>query len=94
MTVVGRRLVVGALVSLLAAGAVEARPHKHHAVAAPANGSSDAYYTNVSGHQVHRPVHASSRPAGASAQCGDGSYSFSEHHRGTCSHHGGVARWY
>jgi hypothetical protein len=31
--------------------------------------------------------------AGATAQCRDGSYSFSEHHRGTCSHHGGVASW-
>jgi len=32
-------------------------------------------------------------PAGASAKCRDGTYSFSEHHRGTCSHHGGVASW-
>jgi hypothetical protein len=32
-------------------------------------------------------------PAGATAQCRDGTYSFSQHHSGTCSHHGGVARW-
>ncbi|WP_394428867.1 DUF3761 domain-containing protein [Streptomyces sp. SGAir0957] len=32
-------------------------------------------------------------PAGASAQCNDGSYSYSAHRRGTCSHHGGVAVW-
>ena len=32
-------------------------------------------------------------PAGATAQCGDGTYSSSQHHSGTCSHHGGVARW-
>jgi hypothetical protein len=32
-------------------------------------------------------------PSGASAQCADGSYSFSRSRRGTCSHHGGVARW-
>jgi uncharacterized protein YraI len=32
-------------------------------------------------------------PAGASAQCRDGTYSFSMSRRGTCSHHGGVARW-
>lgn len=51
------------------------------------------YYTNVSGHQVHRPAHADSAPAGASARCSDGTYSFSEHRRGTCSHHGGVAGW-
>jgi len=32
-------------------------------------------------------------PVGATAQCKDGSYSFSRHHSGTCSHHGGVAVW-
>jgi uncharacterized protein YraI len=32
-------------------------------------------------------------PAGASAQCRDRTYSFSMSRRGTCSHHGGVARW-
>jgi Protein of unknown function (DUF3761) len=32
-------------------------------------------------------------PAGATAECRDGSYSFSQHRRGTCSHHGGVSRW-
>ncbi|PAU45220.1 hypothetical protein CK936_30680 [Streptomyces albireticuli] len=31
--------------------------------------------------------------AGASAVCNDGSYSYSAHRRGTCSHHGGVAQW-
>lgn len=32
-------------------------------------------------------------PAGASAQCKDGTYSHSAHHSGACSHHGGVAKW-
>ncbi|MGW8555464.1 DUF3761 domain-containing protein [Streptomyces tubercidicus] len=32
-------------------------------------------------------------PAGASAQCNDGTYSHSQHRRGTCSHHHGVATW-
>lgn len=50
-------------------------------------------YTNVDGARVHRPVRSASKPAGATAQCRDGSYSFSRHHRGTCSHHGGVAAW-
>jgi hypothetical protein len=31
--------------------------------------------------------------AGASALCRDGTYSYSAHRRGTCSHHGGVAVW-
>ncbi len=36
----------------------------------------------------------SSIPAGATAKCNDGTYSFSQHRQGTCSHHGGVAVWY
>jgi hypothetical protein len=32
-------------------------------------------------------------PAGATAQCRDGTYSYSQTHSGTCSHHGGVAAW-
>jgi hypothetical protein len=52
-------------------------------------------YVNSTGNTVHRPAHTVSGavPFGASAQCRDGSYSFSQHHSGTCSHHGGVARW-
>lgn len=26
--------------------------------------------------------------------CGDGTYSFSQNRRGTCSYHGGVAEWF
>ena len=32
-------------------------------------------------------------PADATAQCKDGSYSHAQHHRGACSHHGGVKQW-
>jgi hypothetical protein len=32
-------------------------------------------------------------PTGATALCRDGTYSFSRHRSGTCSHHGGVATW-
>lgn len=56
-------------------------------------GASSDYYTNVDGERVHRPVFSRSAPGGATARCRDGSYSFSRHRRGTCSHHGGVARW-
>ena len=51
------------------------------------------YYTNRAGQRVQSPTKASSVPAGATAQCRDGSYSFSQNHRGTCSHNGGVAKW-
>jgi hypothetical protein len=36
---------------------------------------------------------AAGPPAGATARCTDGTYSRSQHHSGTCSHHGGVAAW-
>lgn len=60
----------------------------------PGGTSSDDYYTNTYGERVRRPTFSNDGPpAGASAQCRDGSYSFSRSRRGTCSHHGGVARW-
>lgn len=50
-------------------------------------------YKNIDGDTILSPYHAPSAPAGASAQCRDGTYSFSAHRQGTCSHHGGVAQW-
>lgn len=60
----------------------------------PSNLSNDNYYVNVDGEHVHSPAYAPSIPAGASAKCRDGTYSFSKNRRGTCSGHGGVATWY
>ncbi len=51
-------------------------------------------YENVDGNQVPSPYYAPSVPAGATAQCRDGTYSFSQHRQGTCSHHGGVSEWF
>lgn len=51
------------------------------------------YYTNVNGYRVQAPTYYRSTPAGATALCRDGTYSFSMNRRGTCSRHGGVARW-
>ena len=52
-------------------------------------------YVNKAGHVVHVPAHTvgGSAPDGATALCGDNTWSFSQSRRGTCSHHGGVARW-
>jgi uncharacterized protein DUF3761 len=62
--------------------------------AKPAPGCDEAtHYVNANGNCVLRPVAAASAPAGASAQCADGTYSSSQHRRGTCSSHGGVRRW-
>lgn len=51
------------------------------------------HYTNIDGYGVQAPTYYSSVPAGATALCRDGTYSFSRNRRGTCSHHGGVAQW-
>jgi hypothetical protein len=74
--------VAAAFVAASGAGA----QHSQTAVVACKTG----YYLNVSGHCVHSP---STSAAGATARCRDGTYSYSEHASGTCSHHGGVSRW-
>src|SRR6266545_3156596 len=52
-------------------------------------------YINARVQWVPSPVRTAndSPPPGATARCRDGTYSFSQSRRGTCSHHGGVARW-
>lgn len=50
-------------------------------------------YVNTYGNTVCSPYESSGVPADASAQCSDGTYSFSQSRRGTCSGHGGVAKW-
>ena len=54
---------------------------------------SRGYYRSVDGSMVHRPTRGNIDYGRVSAVCGDGSRSFSHHHQGTCSHHGGVASW-
>ena len=55
--------------------------------------ASTNYYTNSNGTKVHVPVYKEIVPVGATAKCRDSSYSYSQHRRGTCSHHGGVSNW-
>ncbi|WP_321480315.1 DUF3761 domain-containing protein [uncultured Bacteroides sp.] len=55
--------------------------------------SSIKYYTNSCGEKVQSPTRYKSTPTGATALCRDGTYSFSQSRRGTCSHHGGVTKW-
>ena len=50
-------------------------------------------YVNVSGHVIADPKCVTGHVPGETAICRDGSHSMSEHHAGTCSHHGGVAQW-
>jgi hypothetical protein len=57
------------------------------------NCTNNGTYVNSKGQTVPRPENCAGPPKGATAQCRDGSYSFSQSRRGTCSHHGGVAKW-
>lgn len=60
---------------------------------APDTTSQPKYYINTDGNKVQSPTYYNTAPAGATARCTDGTYSFSQHRRGTCSYHGGVAQW-
>ncbi|MEV7550325.1 DUF3761 domain-containing protein [Amycolatopsis sp. NPDC089917] len=51
------------------------------------------YYRNTDGVCVHRPATGPGAADGATAVCKDGSYSYSQNRRGTCSGHGGVRTW-
>ena len=53
------------------------------------------HYRSRDGSEVHRPAKTrdGGKPAGATAKCRDDTWSFSHTRRGTCSGHGGVARW-
>ena len=66
-------------------------------LSAEPNGSFEegSGYTNSKGNRVRSSTRTSDNqpPVGATAQCRDGTYSFSQSRRGTCSHHGGVAKW-
>jgi len=57
------------------------------------NATSAKHHINSNGERVQSPSYFNSAPAEATALCRDGTYSFSRNRRGTCSHHGGVARW-
>lgn len=66
---------------------------RHYTVHHSYGPTGGRHYRNVDGNSVHSPMRADRRPSGATAHCRDGSWSFSQHHRGTCSHHGGVGSW-
>ncbi|WP_116267996.1 DUF3761 domain-containing protein [Mycobacterium marinum] len=81
---------------VLTAAAITAAPA---VLAAPAYANpttpSPPCYIASSGDCVPYPQQGGSQPPGATAQCADGSWSFSEHPHsgGTCHGHGGVQRY-
>ena len=68
-------------------------PPKATPTPAPAPSCTNGSYVNSAGNTVCSPEEAPYAPAGATAKCADGSYSFSQSRSGTCSHHGGVDTW-
>jgi hypothetical protein len=72
---------------------VERQAHEHEAPEG-ASTCTNGTYVNSAGNTVCKPEESpSGPPAGATARCSDGTYSFSESRSGTCSSHGGVAEW-
>ena len=56
--------------------------------------SSDAFYRSSDGSRVHGPTRQANPAYGrVSADCRDGTHSYSHHRQGTCSGHGGVDAW-
>ena len=81
----GGRLLAGlAAITLLAGGAEYREPASH---------PQTTHYVNRSGRKIHPGWVLEAAPLRWTAICKDGDYSFSNHPRGACFHHGGVARW-
>lgn len=80
------RVVFAVLLTIAAPPLAQARSSCH---------SNGGTYTNVDGNQIPDPacLPKGKHVSGETAICRDGSHSFSQHHAGTCSGHGGVAQW-
>lgn len=61
--------------------------------AAPAAAAPAAAKSSTASKSAPTTAASNTDPTGATAKCKDGTYSKSQHHSGTCSHHGGVAEW-
>jgi hypothetical protein len=87
----GAALIVAASLALMAGSAFA------YSSTTPDESDLDTHntYINRDGQSVHSPAHSRSDtvPDGATARCRDGTWSFSRHHSGTCSRHGGIAAW-
>jgi uncharacterized protein DUF3761 len=76
------------------------KPVAHHTATSrgTTSGGSGSSGSSTSGGSGGSTTHRTEAPVapggGATAQCNDGTLSYSRHHQGTCSHHGGVAVWY
>jgi hypothetical protein len=86
--------IIAFLCGTLAIELLSSRSFGQTSDAATAYPCNNQHYLNSSGDVVHSPSCGSESEAPHHmATCRDGSFSYSEHHRGTCSHHGVVAHW-
>ena len=81
-----RSLVIATAATLAFASAASATPpgpyHEDH------NGACHAANDHFVGHRLCE------RPRGATALCGDATWSFARHREGACLRHAGVDQWY
>jgi hypothetical protein len=76
-----------------AAAAAPAATESASPAAAPAPASSAAASKAAPAASKSAATAGNTDPTGATAKCKDGTYSKSKHHKGSCSHHGGVAEF-
>jgi hypothetical protein len=88
-----KRIITLVLLSFLSYCSYAQKADSTHAVHHVTHATTIHHYKNHEGHTVQSPTYYDKAPEGATAVCGDGTYSYSESHRGTCSHHGGVRKW-
>lgn len=81
----GRTTIVRSVLTSLALAA---------ALLIPAAGHAEAATKHCAHHTTGTCAANKPHPRGATAKCWDGTYSYSAHFRGTCSHHHGVRYWY
>jgi hypothetical protein len=58
-----------------------------------AGGDADCEPSSAGDRRLILPIVGITSGAGPTAICRDGTYSYSQTHEGTCSHHGGVSSW-
>ncbi|MER6123025.1 DUF3761 domain-containing protein [Streptomyces sp. NPDC001795] len=85
ITAPARRSVIRSGVTALAVAA---------ALLVPAAGHAQAATKHCAHHTTGVCKANSPHPKNTTAQCKDGTYSYSQHFSGTCSHHKGVRYWY
>jgi hypothetical protein len=73
----------------------DAQPQQSAGTQATPGSSAPANSGQANAHGSWRKIKVKvvSPPEGATAQCQDRSYSFSQHVSGTCANHGGVKQW-